>query len=48
MVHRREADAPNAIWQADHTPLDILLINPDGEASKPWLTTVIDAVRARY
>jgi putative transposase len=36
MVHRREADAPNAIWQADHTPLDILLINPDGEAAKPW------------
>ena len=48
MVHRREADAPNAIWQADHTPLDILLINPDGEAAKPWLTAVIDAVRARY
>src|SRR5713226_4252754 len=33
---------PNAIWQADHTPLDILLIRPDGEAAKPWLTTVID------
>src|SRR5512135_3034723 len=23
LVHRREADAPNAIWQADHTQLDI-------------------------
>lgn len=42
LVHRREADRPNAIWQADHTPLDILLIRPDGEAAKPWLTTVID------
>jgi len=42
LVHRREADGPNAIWQADHTPLDILLIRPDGEAAKPWLTTVID------
>jgi putative transposase len=42
LVHRREADGPNAIWQADHTPLDILLIRPDGATAKPWLTTVID------
>jgi putative transposase len=42
LVHRREADGPNAIWQADHTPLDILLLRPDGTAVKPWLTTVID------
>ncbi|MGC9950156.1 MAG: Mu transposase C-terminal domain-containing protein [Bryobacteraceae bacterium] len=42
LVHRREAERPNAIWQADHTPLDILLIRPDGEAAKPWLSTVID------
>jgi len=42
LVLRREADAPNAIWQADHTPLDILLIRPDGEIAKPWLTVVID------
>ena len=42
LVYRREAGGPNAIWQADHTPLDILLIRPDGAAAKPWLTTVID------
>lgn len=42
LVHRREAEGPNAIWQADHTPLDILLIRPDGEAAKPWLSSVID------
>ena len=42
LVHRREADRPNAVWQADHTPLDILLIRPDGAVAKPWLTTVID------
>jgi len=42
LVHRREADRPNAIWQADHTPLDILLIRPDGRTAKPWLSTVID------
>ena len=41
-MHRREADSPNAIWQADHIPVDILLVRADGEAAKPWLTTVID------
>jgi putative transposase len=42
LVHRREAEGPNAIWQADHTPLDILLIRPAGTSAKPWLTIVID------
>ena len=42
LVHRREADGPNAIWQADHTPLDILLVRPDSKFAKPWLTVVID------
>ena len=42
LIHRREATGPNAIWQADHTPLDILLVRPDGEPTKPWLSTVID------
>lgn len=23
LIHRREASGPNAIWQADHTPLDL-------------------------
>ena len=42
LIHRREATGPNTIWQADHTPLDILLTRPDGEPAKPWLSTVID------
>jgi putative transposase len=42
LVHRREADGPNAIWQADHTPLDILLIGADGKFAKPWLTVILD------
>jgi putative transposase len=42
LVHRREAAGTNAIWQADHTPLDIWLIRPDGQTAKPWLTVVID------
>ena len=42
LVHRREAAGPNAIWQADHTPLDILLVRPDRDAAKGWLTVVLD------
>jgi putative transposase len=30
LVHRREASGPNAIWQADHSPLDILLVRSGG------------------
>jgi len=42
LFHRREAEGPNAIWQADHTPLDILVLRPDGQAANPWLSIVID------
>jgi putative transposase len=42
LIHRREGEGPNAIWQADHTPLDILLVRPDLQVAKPWLTVVID------
>ena len=42
LVQRREASGPNAIWQADHSPLDILLARPGGEPEKPWLTIIID------
>ena len=42
LVHRHEADAPNAIWQADHTELDILVKDGDGAARRPWLTIILD------
>ena len=42
LVHRREAERSNAIWQADHTPLDILILREDGTAAKPWLTVITD------
>lgn len=42
LVHRREAAGPNAIWQADHTLLDIYLVRPDGKPAKPWLTVVLN------
>jgi putative transposase len=42
LIHRREADAPNAIWQADHSELDILVKDTDGTARRPWLTIILD------
>jgi putative transposase len=43
LIHSREADRPNAIWQADHTLLDILLVRDATKpAAKPWLTLVSD------
>ncbi|RYD26438.1 MAG: transposase, partial [Verrucomicrobiaceae bacterium] len=42
LVHRQEAAHSNAVWQADHCLLDILVMNGKGEALKPWLTIVID------
>ena len=42
LVYRREAAGPNAIWQADHAQLDILLVRDDGSTAPPRLTAVID------
>jgi putative transposase len=42
LIYRREIGKANETWQADHTPLDILLLNEKEEAFKPWLTIVED------
>ena len=42
LVHRREADRPNEIWQADHTECDLWARRPDGVRDRPWLTLVVD------
>lgn len=42
LVHRHRAARPNATWQADHTQLDILILDADGKEARPWLTTVLD------
>jgi putative transposase len=42
LVYRHEAEAPNAIWQADHSELDIWILREDGTPKKPWLTIVFD------
>ncbi|GAA4976320.1 putative transposase [Nonomuraea thailandensis] len=42
LVHRREASKPNQIWQADHTELDLWVIDPKGRPARPWLTAIED------
>ncbi|MGH3854980.1 MAG: leucine zipper domain-containing protein [Pseudonocardiaceae bacterium] len=32
---RRQANRPNEIWQADHTELDILVLDADGSPARP-------------
>jgi len=42
LVVRREASAPNEVWQADHTPLDLWVRDDTGQPARPWLTVVLD------
>ncbi len=42
LLYRREATHANAMWQADHSPLDILLLDEAGTPAKPWLTAIED------
>lgn len=42
LIHRHRAKAPNVTWQADHTTLDILVLDPAGKPARPWLTVVLD------
>ena len=42
LLYRREATHANAMWQADHTPLDIVLVDEAGKPARPWLTVIED------
>jgi putative transposase len=42
LLYRRESSHSNAMWQADHTPLDILILNEVGKPARPWLTVIED------
>jgi putative transposase len=42
LVHRRQANHPNEIWQADHTQLDLYLLDERGQPARPWLTVIED------
>ncbi|MGH2493731.1 MAG: Mu transposase C-terminal domain-containing protein [Ktedonobacteraceae bacterium] len=42
LLYRREASHPNAMWQADHTLLDIWVFDEKDQPAKPWLTIILD------
>ena len=42
LLYRREATHSNAMWQADHTPLDVVLLDETGKPARPWLTVIED------
>jgi putative transposase len=42
LLYRREASRPNEIWQADHTLLDIWLLDEKSRPARPWLTVIED------
>jgi len=42
LVFRRTAARPNEQWQADHTLLDIAILDKNSTPTRPWLTGVLD------
>lgn len=42
LVYRREAERSNHTWQADHTQLDLLILDHAGRPVRPWLTVILD------
>jgi len=42
LVMRRESVHPNDVWQADHTELDIMVLDEAGRLAPPWLTVILD------
>lgn len=42
--NKLDVEESNQVWQIDHTPADILVVDDDGNLlGCPWLTTVIDS-----
>ncbi|EOH82923.1 Mu transposase C-terminal domain-containing protein [Enterococcus malodoratus] len=42
LIKIREPKRPNEVWQADHTLLDIEIIDTKGVLKRPWLTIIMD------
>ncbi|WP_431711284.1 Mu transposase C-terminal domain-containing protein [Glutamicibacter uratoxydans] len=42
LVWRHRAEEPNSVWQADHTELDILILDANQKPARPWLTVILD------
>ncbi len=42
LLYTQESERPNAIWQVDHTLLDIWILDEKENPVRPWLTVIID------
>jgi len=42
LLYRWEASGPNDLWQADHTLLDVWLLDDRRQPAKPWLSVILD------
>ena len=42
LVLRRESAHPNDLWQADHTELDVMVLDETATPTRPWLTVILD------
>jgi len=42
LIHRCTAARPNEQWQADHTLLDLQILDIKQQPARPWLTIVLD------
>jgi len=47
LVHRCTAARPNEQWQADHTLLDLQILDVKQQPARPWLTVVLDDYSAQ-
>ena len=42
LVLRRESTNANDLWQADHTQLDVMVLDESDRPVRPWLTVILD------
>ncbi len=42
LLYIREALRPNQVWQADHTLLDVYVLDDKGDIRRPWLSIIMD------
>ena len=42
LVLRRESTNANDLWQADHTQLDVIVLDESDRPVRPWLTVILD------
>lgn len=42
LIHLRESNHSNELWQADHTLLDIEVLDEKNQRTRPWLTIIMD------